>query len=179
MLVEFQQALADLTASPELCIQARRDPSVLHERYKLTEREWHRLVGIVRHPGMACACIIYRANRLAPLAMNIPKTCRALGKELRAVVSEYWAVFPEGNVHFFIETDRFCRFLKEKLAEGGSFPDEVASELEREAAIVADALRESETELLRYGALQIRPSNFALGEHDGRSWPSRTSASSS
>ena len=75
MLAEFQQALADLTASPELCIQVRRDPAVLNQRYILTERERDRLVGIVRHPGMACACTVYRANRLAPLAMNIPQTC--------------------------------------------------------------------------------------------------------
>ena len=102
MLVEFQQALADLTASPELCVRVRQEPSLLKERYELTDREWHRLVGIVRHPGMACACMVYRANRLAPLALNIPETCRALGKQLRAVVSEYWRLYPEGNVHFFL-----------------------------------------------------------------------------
>jgi hypothetical protein len=82
MLVEFQQVLADLTASPELCIRVREDPSLLHDRYELSEREWYRLVGIVRHPGMASACMVYRANRLAPLALNIPQTCHALGKQL-------------------------------------------------------------------------------------------------
>ena len=39
MLIEFQQALADLTASPELCISVRRDPALLHQRYELTQRE--------------------------------------------------------------------------------------------------------------------------------------------
>jgi hypothetical protein len=150
MLVEFQQALADLTASPEFCIRARRDPTILHQHYELTEREWRRLIGIVRHPGMACACTVYRANRLAPLALNIPQTCRALGKELRAVMSEYWSTFPEVHVHFFIETDRFCQFLKAKLAAGGGFPAEVATALEREAAFVAEALRASETEATPY-----------------------------
>jgi hypothetical protein len=150
MLVEFQQAVADLTASPEFCISVRRDPAILRQRYELTEREWRRLVGIVQHPGMACACTVYRANRLAPLAMNLPLTCRALGKELRAVVSEYWATFPEGNVHFFIETDRFCRFLEAKLAEGVRFPAKVAPVLAQEAALIADALRESETEAMPY-----------------------------
>jgi hypothetical protein len=150
MLVEFQQALADLTASPELCIRVRRDPAILRRNYQLTEREWRRLHGIVQHPGMACACTVYRANRLAPLAMNLPQTCRALGKELRAVVSEYWAAFPEGNVHFFIETDRFCRFLRAKLAAGARFPEEVAPALAREASVVAAALRESETEAMPY-----------------------------
>jgi hypothetical protein len=158
MLVEFQQALADLTASPELCIRVRSDPSALQKRYELTDREWRRLVGIVRHPGMACACMVYRANRLAPLALNIPQTCRALGDGLRAVVSEYWASFPEGNIHFFIEADRFCRFLEAKLAEGGSFPAEVAPALAREAAIVAAALRESLTEATPY---EPSPANFA------------------
>ena len=159
MLVEFQQALADLTASPELCTHIRHDPSILSQRYELTERERRRLVGIVGDSGMACACMVYRANRLAPLALNIPQTCRALGKELRPLVSEYWAIFPEGNVHFFIETDRFCRFLKAKLAEGRSLADEVAPILERESAIIADALRESMTEAVPY---QAPPLNFVL-----------------
>ena len=45
MLVEFQQALADLTASPELCTHIRRDPSILEQRYELTDRERRRLIG--------------------------------------------------------------------------------------------------------------------------------------
>ena len=146
MLADFQQALADLTGSPELCIRARRYPIVLHEKYRLTEREWHRLVGIVSHRGMECACIVYRANRLAPLALNIPGTCKALGSELRSVVSEFWATFPETNVHFFVETDRFCRFLQAKLAEGRTFGSDIAPVLARESAAVAAALRESYTE---------------------------------
>jgi hypothetical protein len=146
MLVEFQQALADLTASPELCNRVRSDPLILRQKYELTEREWHRLIGIVQHPGMACACMVYRANRLAPLALNIPQTCRALGKELRGIVSEYWAAFPEGNVHFFVETYRFCQFLSAKLSEGRILPTEVAPALAREAAIIATALHESQTE---------------------------------
>ena len=146
MLAEFQQALADLTGSPEFCIRVRRDPSVLSQRYLLTEREAHRLIGIVRHPGMECACIVYRANRLAPLALNVPQTCKALGKNLRAVVSEFWAAFPETNVHFYVETERFCRFLKAKLGEGHTFSTDVAPILEQESAVVAAALQESYTE---------------------------------
>lgn len=146
MLADFQQALADLTASPELCIRARIDPDVLREKYRLTEREWARLVGIVRHRGMACACIVYRANRLAPLALNIPRTCRALGTDLRAIVSEFWSAFPETNVHFFVETDRFCRFLKAKLIEGHTVATEVAPILAQESAVIAAALQESYTE---------------------------------
>jgi|SRR5215472_10088067 len=148
MLVEFQQALADLTASPELCVAVRQQPSLLKERYELTDREWRRLVAIVGHPGMACACMVYRANRLAPLALNIPATCRALGKHLRTVVSEYWRMYPEGNVHFFVETDRFCSFLKAKLERDRdrSIAAEVGPVLARDAAAMAVALRESQTE---------------------------------
>jgi hypothetical protein len=146
MLADFQQALADLTASPELCIRARQDPSVLRQSYQLTEREWRRLTGIVTHPGMECACIVYRANRLAPLAMNIPLTCRALGADLRDIVSEFWAAFPEGNVHFYIETERFCRFLKTKLDEGRAFAPGLPHVLARESAIITAALEESYTE---------------------------------
>jgi hypothetical protein len=118
----------------------------LRQGYELTEREWHRLAGIVMHPGMECACIVYRANRLAPLAMNIPLTCRALGADLRAVVSEFWMAFPESNVHFFIETERFCRFLEAKLDEGRTFAPGVAAVLAQESAIITAALEESYTE---------------------------------
>jgi hypothetical protein len=146
MLAEFQQALADLTASPELCRRVRREPSVLNENYRLTEREYRRLVGIVNHRGMECNCIVYRANRLAPLAMNIPRTCKALGKDLRDVVSEYWLSAPETNVHFFVETNRFCEFLKAKLASGQVLPAELGPILQEESAFVAAALQESYTE---------------------------------
>lgn len=146
MLADFQQALADLTASPELCIRVREDPDILRRDYQLTDREWSRLSAIVAHSGMQCACIVYRANRLAPLAMNTPLTCKALGTGLRSIVSEFWKVYPETNVHFFVETDRFCKFLKAKLVEGHAFGPDVQTALAWESAIVAAALEESYTE---------------------------------
>jgi len=146
MLAEFQQALADLTASPELCVAVRSDPSVLDARYRLTPRETDRLVGIVRHPGMQCACIVYRANRLAPLALNVPGLCKALGSQLRAVASEYWAAFPEANVHFYVEADRFCRYVNGLLCEGRPLDAAVGPVLAHESAVVAAALEDSRTE---------------------------------
>ncbi len=146
MLADFQQALADLTASPELCIRVRQDLDLLRRDYDLTEREWRRLCAIVSHSGMQCACIVYRANRLAPLAMNLPLTCKALGTDLRDIVSEFWAAFPEANVHFFVETDRFCAFVKARMAEGRTFAPPVELALERESAIITAALLESYTE---------------------------------
>ena len=95
---------------------------------------------------MECACIVYRANRLAPLAMNVPETCKALGSSLRTVVDAFWAAYPETNVHFFIETDRFCRFLQARIASGLLVAPEVMHALEGESAAVAAALAESYTE---------------------------------
>jgi hypothetical protein len=146
MLADFQQAMADLTASPALCLRVRRDPSALDERYQLTTRERNRLVAVVGHRGMACACTVYRANRLAPLAMYVPRTCRALGPLLREVVEAFWAEFVETDVHMFIETDRFCRFLQSRIEEGQEFSPEVEEALALESVAVAAALRESYTE---------------------------------
>lgn len=149
MLVDFQQALADLTASPELCNAARRDPMELARHYDLTERELSRLNAIVGHEGMRCACIVYRANRLAPLALNLPQLCKALGsKAMRETMSEYWAKYPEANVHFYVEADRFCGFLKGLIAQGRGFGPDVDEALARESAAVALALKESHTEAL-------------------------------
>src|ERR1700674_3809372 len=53
VLLEFQQALADLVASPDLCRQARADPHVLQRRYDLSAREHQRLVDMINQPGMA------------------------------------------------------------------------------------------------------------------------------
>jgi len=146
MLVDFQQALADLTASPELCNAVRDDALVLQGRYQLSARETRRLLAIVHHPGMACACTLYRVNRLAPLAMNLRATLQALGPELRRLVSDYWAEHPQGHAHFFIETERFCSWLGERIGAGEDLPAEVAQALAIEAAAVSMALAESRTE---------------------------------
>ncbi len=148
MLADFQQAMADLTASPDLCNAARRDLSVLDGRYTLTALERRRLAGIVSHPGMACACIVYRANRLAPLALNLPRTCRALGPRLRDLATSYWAEHPEGNVHFFVEAERFCGWLATRALAVSGHPLPPAAEAARadEHAVIRAALRESATE---------------------------------
>ncbi len=146
MLAEFQQAMADLTASPALCAQIRANAGALDERYDLTVRERVRLLAIVHHPGMACACTVYRANRLAPLAMYLPATCQALGPALREVVEAFWAEYAETDVHMFIETDRFCRFLRERISAGHDYGADVTGALAAESAAVAAALRQSYTE---------------------------------
>src|SRR6202171_2922986 len=118
MLVEFQQALADIVASPEFCRQIRVAPLLLRERYALSEREYERLIKMVNHKAMALNCMLYRANRLAPLAMNLHEFCTLLGPRLGPLLSEYAILYPNTNVHFYLECDRFCQFILSKLSDG-------------------------------------------------------------
>ena len=152
MLPEFQQALADLTASPELCnlVRCSGDDEVLPARYNLTARELRRLLAIVRHPGMAAACTVYRMNRLAPMALNVRGTIRALGPALLPLVNDYWNDYPRGHAHFYVETDRFCRWLRQRISAGEPVAPEVSDILEREAAIVRAALQTSCSDGLPY-----------------------------
>lgn len=143
MLAEFQQAMCDLIASPSLCSSVRRDPSVLRAAYELTDREADRLAAVARHEGMTAACSLYRANRLAPLAMNVPRTCRALGSLLRPLIDEFWTVHTETNVHFFVETERFCAFVEGRVADGLELPPTARVALAEEAYAVRRALAES------------------------------------
>lgn len=136
MLIDFQRALAELTASPSMCRQVRAAPQMLRDRYDLTDKEWRRLVGIVASKGMEANCILYRANRLAPVALNLPNTCTALGADLNRLISAYWESAPTTDVHFLIEADRFCRFLLTQP----DLPAVARTELEREHAIVVAKL---------------------------------------
>lgn len=111
-LASFQRALTDLTASPAMCRFVRHDPDWLGEAYDLTPRERNRLAGIASSRGMEANCILYRANRLAPVALNCPDLCDALGEDLNRLISLYWVAEPTTNVHFLVETERFCAFLE-------------------------------------------------------------------
>ena len=96
---------------------------------------------------MECACIVYRANRLAPLALNLPRTCRALGPALRDIATDYWAAYPEGNVHFYIEAEQLLppsrRAGRTRLAAAAG----LARQLAEESAIIRRrALAESRFE---------------------------------
>lgn len=132
MLVEFQQALADLVGSPEFCRDIRADPNQLRGRYDLSQREYDRLVSIINQKGMACNCMLYRANRLAPLALNLREFCRALGPRLGPLLSEYSVLYPNTNVHFYMECERFCRFIVRKMQEGYDLEPDVRAVFEEE-----------------------------------------------
>lgn len=136
MLAEFQKALADLTASPELCRSVRRDPEVLRPQYDLTDLEWRRLAGIAASKGMEANCMLYRANRLAPVALNLPETCEAIRDDLNDLISAFWEAEPTTDVNFLVEADRFCRYLDAQ-------PDlsvEARAALDAEHAVLATKL---------------------------------------
>ena len=80
--------------------------------------------------------MLYRANRLAPVALNLPETCAALGDQLNPLISAYWESEPTTDVHFLVEADRFCKFLR----NAADLAPEVQALLEGEHAIVAAKL---------------------------------------
>jgi hypothetical protein len=147
MLVDFQQALADLVSSPALCTRARRDPSILGSRYQLSDRESRRLEQIINHPGMACNCMLYRANRLAPLALNLPDLVKSLGSDLRGLLDAFWAENANTDVHFYVESYRFCEFIQRELDRGRTLGADVVPALEREMSVLAERLEVSHTEI--------------------------------
>lgn len=147
MLVEFQQALADLVASPDLCRQVRQKPNRLYERYRLSVREYERLVKMVNHRAMACNCMLYRANRLAPIALNLHEFCTMLGPRLGPLLSEYSLLYPNTNVHFYLECDRFCRFILDKISHGYAVEPEAKATLDEEYAKIRLGLTASYTAL--------------------------------
>jgi hypothetical protein len=139
MLADFQAALAHMTASPTLCRQVRAAPETLRERYNLTDKEWRRLSAIAASKGMEANCMLYRANRLAPVALNLPELCEVLRHDLNRLISAYWESEPTTDVHFLVEADRFCRFLR---AEPG-LARTAREVLKREHAVVAAKLAAS------------------------------------
>lgn len=145
-LADFQQTMVDLTASPELCREVRATPKLLLTRYELSNREIARIIRFANDPGMECNCILYRTNRLAPLALNLPDTCRHLGRRLKDHVEAFWSKYPESNVHFFVEVARFCDFVADRIASGSETTPQLSEALARESAAVHAAIVESHTE---------------------------------
>ena len=87
---------------------------------------------------MHANCVLYRANRLAPLALNLPNTCTALAGLLPDLTAAYWEAEPRTNVHFLLEADRFARYLTTR-----NIPAAARVALAPEAALVASRLAAS------------------------------------
>lgn len=134
-LVGFQTMLARMTAQPDFVAAVRSYPALLEREPDLSPVERQRLAEIAGSRGMEANCMLYRANRLAPLALNCPDTLEQLGEALEGLLSAFWADEPETHVNFLIETDRFCRWLDAR----GDPPVGLA----REHALVAARLTET------------------------------------
>ncbi len=102
---------------------------------------------MVNQKGMACNCILYRANRLAPLALNLHGFCKALGPRLGPLLSEYSVLYPNTNVHFYLECDRFCQFVVKKIGEGYDLEPELKAIFDEEFSRIKLGLVASYTAL--------------------------------
>lgn len=115
---DFQRALSDLIARPEVCSQVREGDKKWLDGYALTLRERRRLEDVARQRGMATCCTLYRANRLAPLWTLLPHTCLILGADLARETHLFWELSPANEMRVYEETERFARFLRGRLALG-------------------------------------------------------------
>lgn len=140
MLSDFQQALAEVTAYPDLCLAVRQDAAVLDEKYCLTDRERRQLLAVVHHPSMECACSLYRADRLAPLLRNLPLSLQSLGGRLEAEVTAYWRAHPWPYRYSFLECERFERWL-EPLSQSEAAPAGLAAALQEEGRQMRDRMQ--------------------------------------
>jgi hypothetical protein len=116
-LAAFQQALCQLIASPELCVDARADAAHFLSQFDLTERERGRLQDIVRQRGMSLNCTLYRSNRITPLYTLLHSTCVVLGDELKDHLDAYWRDAELRDLEFEQEIHRFARFLRPRTSD--------------------------------------------------------------
>ena len=130
-----------MTASADLVKRVRSQPEILRGLYDLTDLEWRRLAAIASQPGMECNCILYRSNRLGPIAVNLPDLCTELHSELRMLLSEYWTENPQLSTNFWVESYQFCQFVRRKVASG-VVPETVLPTLDREQFISLEYLKQ-------------------------------------
>ncbi len=116
-LEAFQQAIADLVASPAMCVAVRGGAPLL-DGYQLDAREKRRLQAMIEHRGMSQNCTLYRANRLTPIARSLPRTCVMLGSRLAGELEAFWAAEPDSELQFKREAERFGGFLVKRLQAG-------------------------------------------------------------
>ena len=113
-LADFQRALADMVAAPDLALAVRNGAAGALDGYDLSARERSRLETVAAQPGMDVSCTLYRSNRLVPIALLLPYTCFVLGERIRDVAVAFWSTSPT-DLQFAGEVDRFAAFLRERL----------------------------------------------------------------
>jgi len=77
----------------------------------------------------------------------LPQVCKALGDDLKTVLDDYWASYPNTNVHFILESYRFCEFLQQELSNGRVLPDAVGPTITAEMPSLSGRLSASYTEV--------------------------------
>ena len=117
-LAAFQRAMADMAASPALCGRVREDADAALAAYALSDVERRRVASAAAQVGMRVNCMLYRSNRLSPLASQLPNTFLVLGSGLRAVADGYWAENPVLERNAPTEVRRFAAFVQRRAAEG-------------------------------------------------------------
>jgi hypothetical protein len=113
----FQLALADLSASVELCARVATDPDASLAGYALTPRERRRLESIAGQRGMRVNVALYRYNRINTLVTVLPGTIHLLGAGARAVADEFWA-WRGWDRNMRREAQHFAAFVRRALDEG-------------------------------------------------------------
>jgi hypothetical protein len=116
------------------------EPELLRQNYQLDAREIHRLTLIVRHRGMACNCMLYRVNRLAPLIRGLAPICSALGTELAPLAHEFWSQHPGQNPNSWFEMLAFCRFLLAHEPTGALSTASLQEQLRESCARLSQAI---------------------------------------
>jgi len=147
-LLTFQRALADFAASPDLCRAAIADPVPVLRSYELSSRERLRLASMVRDRLMATNCVLYRVNRVTPIYVFFPMTCQVLGRELRRELETFWSTHRGTDLQYFPETERFVRFLKQRVCTGALQNEFVEEIVEYEAAAMELRFASSESDSL-------------------------------
>ena len=61
---------------------------------------------------------LYRANRITPIFMFLPWTCRLLGPHLRCELDAFWSAEPAVDLQYLAETNRFAKFIKQRIQRG-------------------------------------------------------------
>ncbi|SKA18280.1 hypothetical protein SAMN04488128_1021402 [Chitinophaga eiseniae] len=117
-LLSFQQALAALIASPELCVEARQQPDAVFASYDLTDRERKRLESVVFQRGMSVNCTLYRVNRITPIYTLLPYTCLLLGNRLMPLATAFWEACRQSDLQFKREIEGFADYLEQQIIQG-------------------------------------------------------------
>ena len=133
---DYQRALADCVASPELCLAVRDDPEAALASYDLGDRERRRLAAMVHQPGMSTNCTLYRLNRATPIGTLLPLTCELLGDRFAGLLDGFWRASPT-DMQFRNEIEAFGDHLRGLVRDGRLDEPYLADVLAFELARVA------------------------------------------